>query len=74
MKLKLKSDGTPKGTAVLTEDGREVENIESVTWVCDSRDKEARLILTVRGVQAEDVSGLALLGLLSGQGGSDGPS
>ncbi len=74
MKLKLVSDGTAKGTSVMTEDGRELDDIESVTWVCDRADKEARLILTVRGVQAEDVAGLAFLGLMERQGGSGGPS
>lgn len=68
MILKLTSDGTPKGTVVTDEDGREVENIESITWVLDRRDKVAQLILTVRGVKAEDVAGLAMLGLLGQPG------
>lgn len=68
VKLKLVSDGTARGTSVVTEDGREVEGIESVTWCIDRRDKVARLVLTVLGCDAEAVAEHAMLGLLAAQG------
>ena len=34
MKLKIISDGIPKNTRVLTEDGVEIDNIQSITWHC----------------------------------------
>lgn len=63
MKLKLISDGTAKGTSVVDEEGREVENIESITWVADRGEKESRLLITVKGVSAEALGGFAMLGL-----------
>lgn len=32
MKIKIISDGTSAGTQVLTEDGKPLDNIKSVTW------------------------------------------
>lgn len=44
MKLKIKSDGTPYGTTVEDEDGRRVQNIQSITWKIDVRGRAVAII------------------------------
>ena len=36
MKLKIVSDGTSKGTHVLTEDGKEIEMVKDISWTCSA--------------------------------------
>ncbi len=36
MKLKIVSDGIPKNTKVITEDGKAIDNIRSITWHCEA--------------------------------------
>jgi hypothetical protein len=71
MKLKLISDGTPKGTSVVDEEGREIEDIEEVSWFLGRGEKESRLVITLVGVDAEALGGLAMLGLREAMGSPD---
>ena len=44
MKLKIVSDGTLKGSHVLTEDGQEIEMVQAVTWTLDARNDYSALV------------------------------
>jgi len=52
MKLKIVSDGTSRGSRVLTEDGKEIEGVESATWTCHAPGV-ATATLTLRKVPVE---------------------
>jgi len=54
MKLKIVSDGTSKGSHLLTEDGQEIEMVQAVTWTLDCRiSKLATVTVTLLKVPVE---------------------
>jgi hypothetical protein len=52
MRLKIQSDGTRKGTKVLTENGKEVEGVKYISYTIDSYE-DGRASLVINGVKLD---------------------
>jgi len=54
MKLKIVSDGTSKGSYLFTEDGKEIEMVQAVTWTLNCKSSLfATVIVTLLKVPVE---------------------
>jgi hypothetical protein len=54
-RLRLKSDGTPSGTRIETEDGTLIKGVQSVVWSLPDVNGFARMQIEVLGVAAHVV-------------------